>query len=120
MTSSPKFLDLDATDPNTPEVVIKLKGIEHKLVPLTLDGFIANTKAMNRLSTKATMEDEMDLICEMLIRSFPTMTREMLGSIELAKLNALMDFANAHNGQDKVSGEADAEVAEGNAAPAAA
>lgn len=120
MSKSPKFLDLDATDPEAPEIVIKLKGVEHHLVPLTVDGFIANTRAMNKLTAQTNMEAEVDLVCEMLIRSFPTMTREMLGAIPLEKLKALMDFANENNGHDKVANDAQKEIDQGNSNTAAA
>lgn len=120
MSKAPKFLDLDATDPEAPEIVIKLGGKEHYLVPLTVDGFIANTKALNKLSVSATMEAEVDLVCEMLIRSFPTLTRELLGSIPLDKLKRLLDFANENNGHDKVAEEAQKEADQGNAKAAEA
>jgi hypothetical protein len=87
--------------------------VEHKLAPLTVDDFIANTRAIEKFTAGVvTAEAEIDMITGMLMRAFPTMTKEMLGRFTLPQLNKLVEFAQEHNGQKKVETEAAAEATE--------
>ncbi len=118
MTGNTKFLDLDAVDMGA-EVVIKLQGIEHKLKPVSVGDFIANTKLVQGLGVATDVETEVQTIITMLIRAFPTMTREMLIDLPIAALNKMFAFAQENNGTQKVEEEAKAE-AEANPQPAGA
>jgi hypothetical protein len=105
-----KYLDLDSFA-NEQEFVVKLKGIEHKLVSLTVNDFIFNTKLIQSLGTAPDIETELNAVIKMLTRAFPTMTEEMLRGMEIQKLNAILDFAHANNGQRAGEAEAKAEAA---------
>src|SRR6202007_1538614 len=95
------FLDLDSIVP--PEVVVKLGGKEHKLSPITVEDFIANTKAIQDYAKgEQNLEGELELIIDMLLRAFPTMDREMLKKLSQPQLDALGAFAQQHNGSKKV------------------
>lgn len=103
------FIDLDSIVPEN-EVVVKLGDVRHTLVPITVEDFVANSKAiMNYAKGDKTIEDELTLVTGMLLRAFPTMTQEMLNKLDLIKLNKLSEFAQKHNGQKKVEEQAAAE-----------
>lgn len=103
MTDTPnkpvKFLDLDALTSEN-EITIKLNGTVHKLQPLTVGDFINNTKLIQQLGTAADMETEIEAILTLLLRTFPTMKREELVNLPVQSLNAILEFANEHNGQN--------------------
>jgi len=99
--NGPVYLDLDAIE-NEVEIVVKLNGKEHALQPITVDDFIYNTKLVQDLGTNPDFEKETMTIIKMLIRAFPTMTEEELRKLPLVKLNAILDFAQKHNGSKQV------------------
>jgi hypothetical protein len=106
-----RYLDLDAVLPDT-EVVVKLKGVEHKLVPITLADFVKNTKAVQNMAASADPEAEMAMVTDMLFRAFPSMTADITDGLTLIQLNRLLDFALANNGARKVEQEASKDAAE--------
>lgn len=101
--SNTTFLDLDSVVPDK-QVVIKLAGEEHKLVPVTVKGFVENTKKLEAFLKKElkTTEDEVQFAIDTLLTTFPTMTAEMLHALDLFKLNKLVEFAQSHNGTKQV------------------
>jgi hypothetical protein len=101
-----KFLDLDAIAVDDNPLTVKLGGVKHVLKPITVKDFIANTKALQNLSgTNISVEAEMNLMMDMIMRAFPTVTRDMLEDLKLDSLNQLVEFANSNNGQKKVEDE---------------
>lgn len=108
MTAPVKFIDLDAIVPD--EVVVKLGGIEHKLVPLSVEDFINNTKDVEKYASEViSTEAEIEMVSKMLMRAFPTMTVEMLRKLTLPQLQTLVQFAQDHNGQRQVEKDNEAE-----------
>jgi hypothetical protein len=102
---SAHYLDLDAVVPNS-DVTVKLGGIEHKLVPITLEDFVRNTKAVQDMGTLVDAEAEMNVVRDMLSRAFPTMTVQITNKLTLIQLNTLLEFAMKHNGAKTVEKEA--------------
>lgn len=107
-----QFLDLDAVDLPT-ILVIKLGGEEHPLVPVTVEAFVANTKALQKMgrATEGDLAAEVDIVIDIILRAFPTMTREMLQKMPLANLNKLMGVAQSNDGTDSVKSELAKEAA---------
>jgi hypothetical protein len=106
------YLDLDAIVPEK-DVVVKLDGQDHKLEPVTVEQFISNIQVMEKLgSGNLNVEDEKNLIVDMLLQVFPTIKRERLNSLKLMQLNAMIDFAREHGGENKVKNEATEEARE--------
>ena len=103
-----KYLDLDSVDSGL-EVVVKLDGVEHKLQQVTVEDFIANTKLLQNMKAEASLEEEVEVVITMLLRAFPTMNREQLRKLSMAKLNAILDFAQKHNGSKDGESEAKSE-----------
>ena len=110
MTSAPNFIDLDEVSPAT-DVTVRLNGAQHKLVPISVEDFIANTRDQAQLgeisdSDPAAVEKNLNLIIKMLVRSFPTLTEDDLRKIQLSKLWKLLEFAREAGGQEEVEKEA--------------
>lgn len=103
------YLDLDTVVPHD-EIVVRLGGIDHPLVPITLEDFVKNTKTVQDLGVITDPESEMKLVKSMLFRAFPSMTDEIVNKLTLIQLNRLLDFAMEHNGAKKVEQEAGAEA----------
>lgn len=110
--ASPTFIDLDAIE--VPEVVVKLGDKQHKMVPLSVEAFIAGVKDSQDLGTTPDFATEFGVVTRMILRSFPTMSEEELRKMPMASLNKLLTFTQSVNGHDDVSKEAEKE-AEGNA-----
>jgi hypothetical protein len=109
--SNIKLLDLD--DIVAPEVVVKLKGKEHRLAPLTVKLFIENTKLIQAMGTTGSIDDEIGIARAMLRGVFPTLSVEDFDELSLDQMNALIDFAMKANGQKDMEEKVGAE-AEGN------
>jgi hypothetical protein len=104
------FLDLDTVD-QFPDVVAKLGGKEHRLVPVTVDDFVANTKLLQTLGKTGDFEEEISGLIKIILRAFPTMTEDMLRKLPLVNLNKLMGIAQDHDGTKKVTGEVQEQAA---------
>lgn len=108
-------LDLDAIVPEK-DVVLKLDGKEHPLVPVTVDNFVKNIQTMEKLGTgQLDMATEKNVIVEMLEQVFPSVEKGRFGKLSMLQLNQLLTFARSNSGEEEVSKEA-----EGNPPKAAA
>jgi hypothetical protein len=105
MASPTQFIDLDAID-NFPDVTVQLGGKKHKLVPVSVDDFVANTKLLAALGKAGDIEQEVEGLKQIILRAFPTMTIEMLGKVPLVNLNKLVGVAQDHDGSNDVKKEA--------------
>lgn len=114
------FIDLDEVVPET-EMVLKLKGKEHKLVPTSVDTFVTNLKALEGLGLNASMVDEIETTISIVKRAFPTIPEPDLRALTLPQLKKISDAARGVSGEiTTTSPEAKAEAeATGNAQPAA-
>jgi hypothetical protein len=99
-------LDLDAIVPEK-DVVLKLDGKEHALVPVTVDNFVKNMKTMEKLGTGALdTEKEKNMIVEMLEQVFPSVEKGRFGRLTMQQLNQLLTFARSNSGEEEVATEA--------------
>lgn len=113
----PIVLDLD--DLVKDDFVVKLKGKEHKLHPVTLGTFLENIKDIEKIGKSASIEDEINLTRKMLQRAFPTMDVDDLDGLTLGQMNKILDFAYEHNGQKANEKKATEEGGNSNPPPAA-
>nr|WP_042670043.1 hypothetical protein [Methylobacterium sp. B34] len=102
---STKIIDLDAVD-QFPDIVAKLGGKRHKLVPVSVEDFIANTKLLQTLGKDGDIDAEVSGLIQIILRAFPSMTEDMLRKLPLVNLNKLMGIAQDNDGTKKVQGEA--------------
>lgn len=119
MASNTNLIDLDAVD-NFPDVTVKLGGKNHKLVPVSVDDFVANTKLLAKLGMGGDIGAEVEGLKDIILRAFPTIERELLGKVPLVNLNKLVGMAQDNDGSNAVKADVEAEaVASGNDAAAA-
>lgn len=112
MTEKTQYLDLDAVLADEPEVVVKLNGKEHKLAPLSVKGFVENVKQAQALPTEPSIDQEVDMMVAVLLRSFPTMSRDELLKLNFSHLNRIVEFSQNATGQAAVEQEAAKDAAE--------
>lgn len=105
-----QYLDLDALASDNVKV-LKFQGAEHKLVPVTVDAFIANVKAVQELGVSPSFEAEVDAVVAMLARAFPTFPVPQMRELPLEHLNKILDFAQNNDGTKQAESEAGAEGA---------
>lgn len=110
MTTTPKYLDLDALAAEE-EFFVKLKGKDHKLEPMSVDAFINTTKLIQESKAEAGIEEEIQTLVKLLKMAFPTMSDADLRGLPLTHLNALLEFAMQKNGAKEVTQEAEKEAA---------
>lgn len=113
MSNAPKYLDLDSLVGEI-EFVVKLNGHEHRLKEASVGDFIANTKQLQAMDGKLTVEDELTQLMAMILRSFPTMKQADLTSLTVVQLNKLVETAFEINGQTKTSENVKSEAEVGN------
>lgn len=109
------ILDLDAVIPER-EVVVKLDGKDHKLVPVTLEDYLKNTKLIRDLATggeDVDFQKEFDIAIDMVDRAFPSITKDRLQKLTLIQLNKLAEFARGADGTE-VAKDAEVQAAEAN------
>lgn len=110
MTQSTKYLDLDAVDLDA-DVTINWKGVKHKLSPITVEQFIQNTKKLQEIGGKPNLEQEFEIVLVMVHNAFPTIPMADLKTIELVKLNKILEFAREYNGEQIVKADQEADAA---------
>jgi hypothetical protein len=117
MSASPTYLDLDAIETEV-NLVVKLKGHEHRMVPITVQDFIQNMQIVQSMGTAGDITKEMELLITMLDKVFPTITRDELWKLTLPQLQAMFNMAQKLGGAEAVADEAKEKLAaEGNRNP---
>lgn len=107
-----KFLDLDAIAPEM-ELAVKLGGKTHVFRPTSVEAYFANTKMVAdflKENPDGDQTEEFKLGVTMILKSFPTMTREMLMNLTFVQLQALQNWIRQADGSDKVEEEAKADA----------
>lgn len=93
-----KFLNLDEISGDA-GVVIQLNGKKHELQVTTVEGWIANLKAIEKLGLNPSPVEEMEVTVEMIHRAFPTMSVEEIRQLNMNQLRDLAQFARAASGE---------------------
>jgi hypothetical protein len=102
MSKQPRYLNLDAITPER-EIVIKVFGEEHKMRPTTVGDFIKNVQTLRRdPDDKSDAASEFEATAEILIRAFPSLTKEIISELTLAQMKAIVDFAQRADTSDEV------------------
>lgn len=100
-----KILNLDEIDTGI-EKAFTLGGKTHKMKPLSVMDFIAQTKRLDEMkATDASAEDNLNFMIDCVVAAFPTVTREEVAALDLGRIRKLTDYINA---------DLEAETEEGN------
>jgi hypothetical protein len=103
-----KILNLDKIAPQPTRSMV-IGGVKHPILPMTVENFVLTTATVQELSTtNATYVDQVNSTIEMILRSVPTLTHELLNSRALEELNTIATFVRGEDvdGQEEeVDGE---------------
>lgn len=86
-----QFLNLDELAPAV-SVTVKLDGTDHKMKEMNVEDFAWVQTRLKGLEKKADPGDYLDALCQMVHRSFPTIAEARLKTLELGKLERLLEF----------------------------
>lgn len=95
MAGKVKLLDLDAI--HKPLGTFKIKGVKYDVFPMSIKGMV-NLTVLTQLDEDATDEQQAESLwkaIDVMQEIFPTCPREVLDSLTLPQLNALIEFANS-------------------------
>lgn len=101
--------DLLPKDP----LVLKIDGVEHVKVEPTTREMIQTLKDLEELAKATSMVEELEFVCNVIRRAFPSITQEMIDEWPAGIIGEI--FSIARDGNDAQVEQKDAE---GNVAPA--
>lgn len=108
-----RYIDLDAVAQE--DVVVRIAGKDHPLVPVSVDNFIANTRMIEKLGDlTGNAEATLDLTKDLLLQAFPSMTAEQIGKMSMTQMGKLVELAHGANGQKAATDTAAVEAAKAN------
>jgi hypothetical protein len=99
-----KVLNLDKISAANQRKLV-LGGVELVVQEMTVANFIETTRAAESLPADASLATQVEATVEMVLRSVPTATREMLSSLSLEVLQTIVAFIR---GDDVAGVESDA------------
>lgn len=86
-----KLLNLDDFVPDVK--VIKLQGVDHEMVELTVEQYLGKLREAQKVKDEdLTVDQQIDRTIEMIREAFPTIPVEALKALSLTKLTILLDF----------------------------
>jgi hypothetical protein len=87
-----KVLNLDALE-TTVERVIVLKGVEYKMKPFTVEGFVNQMKEIEEIGDREPSGSEVYATSvKMIQRAFPDLTDEVLNGLYTHQVDAIFAF----------------------------
>ena len=85
-----KTLNLDALAKTNR--TITLGGRDYAVEEMTVENFIETTKAAEKLGSDASLVDQMSAAVEMILRTVPSIERDVLLKLSLDKLTTIVQF----------------------------
>jgi len=104
-----KVLNLDklALDQGR-ELVIA--GVSYPVLGMTVENFIETTRVAEKMNAETSIADQIEATVEMILRSVPSISRQVLGQLSLEQLQTIVAFVRG----DAVDGaEEGAQASEG-------
>lgn len=71
---------------------LTIGGKEYPVVEMTVENFIETTKAAEKLGTNPTYMEQVEATIEMIMRSVPSLSREVLLKLSLEHLSTIVKF----------------------------
>lgn len=109
-TKQAKFLNLQKLDDGA-ERVLQIGGKEYPIVEMTVKNFLETSRVAAELGDEATMGEQIEATIGMILRSVPTLKRELLEDLSMTKLARITAFVRG----DDIEEEPAAEPVEGEA-----
>lgn len=82
-----------------PKLRIEVDGETHDLKISSVQDFVDNLADLDRLSGEFTMREEMEVAIEIILRGFPTISREKMMSWPVTYIRSLSEIARGVNGE---------------------
>lgn len=95
MTKIINFDDLKTEPP----VILVIEGVKHPMKNASVNVFVENMSALEKLGTQTTAKAEMDVIVGIIGRAFPTLKEEQIREWELEQIRQISDIARGINGE---------------------
>lgn len=116
----PQYLDLDALASAAPDAGIKLGGKFHPMVPVTVEGFIANLQLVQDLqdfiktaeNAAEVAAKNLHVACSTLHRAYPSIAYEDFKAMPMEHLNAITEYTQRFDGTKKAQEAAAREAQE--------
>jgi len=89
--SNPQILNLDDVSAED-EKVLRLDGVEHKAVEMTVEGYIERVKRARSANIEASDVDKIAETIEFLRDVYPTVGEDRFRKLSLAQLTKVIDF----------------------------
>lgn len=97
-TEGTNYLDLDALA-GQDTFSFKYKGKTHVLKETTVDDFIENTALLQNLRTDGDLKAEVDVMKKLIVRAFPSITVDEIGTMTVKQMNRLVEFSRQYGGE---------------------
>lgn len=96
MSGNEKFINLD--DLVDEKVIVQFNGEKHEMKQMTVADFVWVQKEAAKVKSNVVSEDAeseaVDEMIDIIIRQFPTMTKDMLKAARIKQLMGLVSFMN--------------------------
>ena len=97
-----KILNLDAITTGDKRS-LKIDGKQYPIEEMTVENFLETTRAAENLAkNSASLAEEIEATIGMITRSVPTIDRNLLAKLPLAKLRLITDFVNGSSVEEGV------------------
>lgn len=93
MTAGTEIVNIGDLIPEPALVIVGLDGKKHPMQVATVGTFIANAKTIESLGTEASPVQEFEAMVEIILRGFPTLTREELDQWPVDTVNKISEMA---------------------------
>lgn len=106
-----KVLNLDKLVPNEGRELV-IAGVTYPVLGMTVGNFIQTTRAAEKMGENTSIADQIEATVEMILRSVPSIPREVLAQLSLEQLQTIVAFVRG-DAVDGVEAEQGAEGGEG-------
>jgi hypothetical protein len=107
-----KILNIDTLSSDQRTIV--LGGVEHEVLEMSVENFIATTKQAELLqSTDAALTAQVESAIDLIQRSVPSAPRETLLKLKLRHLQTIVAFVRGDDVQEEALAQPEAQAAEG-------
>lgn len=86
-----KVLNLDKLVPNEGRELV-IAGVSYPVIGMTVANFIETTRVAEKMTAETSIADQIEATVEMILRSVPSIPREVLAQLSLEQLQTIVAF----------------------------
>lgn len=102
-----KVLNLDAIRPE--QRFLQIGGVKHEILEMTVDNFVLTTQEAERLAS-APVGEQILATVDMIVRSVPTLEKEVLRKRSLVELQTIVAFIRGDHLADEAAVQDDSKA----------